>query len=935
MLQKKAMEAENIGMQKEAQGLIEEGISLLKNSKRDSVENTILIQLYQKRYLYLYETGTNVNEILSTALEVYHTPEIHRSDFSVYANLCSDIAHIYSMEGNKAATIRFYQKAIHEYKKSASPDYSTIGLSYNNLAYAYDEIGYTHQVLKNYEKAHAVWMRNCPTYIEYNNIVLQNLITTYLAYGDIKSAEKHLKTYQNYFVKYVNPAKKPLENLYQNDSVLQSAYDFLKANLEVALAKKEFSKAEDFLMKMKLLYKNTPAKMKEQYVGYVFACIENLASKYKNAKDYQQSEAVYKSTQPYINSDFSEMKFHASLGILYYDQKQYEKSLSEVNHALSLFPENTTSLSFYMLTVLKSELLMHLKKDEQSMQLQALLYRKMLSKEEGDFSLSRLTYKDFKQLNSSRHISILLKSALVFNIRYERTHQQKDILTAANFYRMAAEMFHQYYLKGFYNKDLEDYAREIKEGLLKTAILSGDKSVADLLDVIENNESQHLWKKFADRNSEALGLHENWLEEQQLSHIEDDFLSDSKSGKSKRATNETLKVKKKSAYTEFSTSDFSVKNIQSRFSSGHILVRYVVGEKQVYALVVSQKEVELFALSATEDVRKMVSDYYQLLKNIDKNHTTTGKELYQKLLFPLKLEHAQKLTFVMEDFMHLLPMESLLDYGSYSSVTSVNYTYSLRMLEIQANIKTQARGKKTAIFAPEYPEALSENGTDRKGGLKKLFFAQKEADAILQTTQGKLFAGADATKENFFQASSSYNVLHLAMHAIMDSNNYEQSYLAFQHQQPLYFSELYQMKIPSQLVILSACNTGKGLLENGEGFMSLSRAFTYAGVPATIHSLWEVPDKETADLMEIFYELLRGKHSPDEALFLAKKEFRLKYPQKSHPYFWAGFVMNGQVVSDTEKGMWKYWTGISIVVLIIPFLLIIMKRRKKSRASNF
>lgn len=915
LLRTKFYKERTAGKEKNPGKFLEEAIRFLKKSGRDSVSNTLLIQMYQSKYHFLYDRGDNIEKVLATALEVYSIKEIQHADISTYAQLCSDIAGMYSIAGDKAATIRFYQKAINEFKNARQPDYTTIGLSYNNLAYAYSETGYMHQVLKNYEMAHQTWITYCPEYIYYNNIVLQNLITTNIEYGDIKSAQNYLQVYQKYFSKYVNPQHQAIESLVQNDSILHAAYDFLKANIEVAIATNHLRKAENYLSQLKKLHLKTPASAKETYIGYVFACIENIGFKYKSLSDFLKSEQLFKSSQSYISNQFSQMKYHANFGVLYYDQKMYEKSLAEVDKALKLFPEETSSLSFFMLTVLKSELLMHLNQEKSSIQLLEILYRKMLKIQDEKWTIQKLTYKDFNQLNTSRHISILLKSAKIYELLHEQSKQKADLQQAANFYERSAEMFHQYYLKGFYNKDLDEYAKQIKEGLLATASAQKTENVAHLLNRIESNESQHLWKKFIDKNADVLGFAEDRLSE--------DFLLSIDTSKAQRKP-----VVKNQKFDEFSADNFQLKDIQQKLNPDEILIRYVVGEKRVFAFVIRQKTLNLIPISDAGELKKTATDYYHQLSGLHKDYHITAKQLYQKLLAPLKIEDGIRLTFVMEDFLHLLPMESLLDFGDFRSVKSVSYAYSLKMLEIQSNLRNRAKQKQIAIFAPEYAASKQVNGTARKGDLKKLFFAQKEADAILKTSQGKLFAGQNATKENFIQASSTYNVLHLAMHAIMDTNNYEQSYLAFQHQQPLYFSELYQMEIPAQLVILSACNTGNGLLENGEGFMSLSRAFTYAGVPATIHSLWEVPDKETADLMKIFYELLKEKLSPEEALFQSKKEFRQKYPQKSHPYFWAGFVINGTVEAEGKSFTFFIWLIFSVTAIVGLIGWLIWRKRK-------
>ena len=83
----------------------------------------------------------------------------------------------------------------------------------------------------------------------------------------------------------------------------------------------------------------------------------------------------------------------------------------------------------------------------------------------------------------------------------------------------------------------------------------------------------------------------------------------------------------------------------------------------------------------------------------------------------------------------------------------------------------------------------------------------------------------------------------------MLEDDYSNSSLVFTNNQKVYFDELYQLNFPSKMVVLSACSTGLGTQESGEGIMSLSRALAYSGVKSSVYSLWQVPDKETSEIM--------------------------------------------------------------------------------------
>jgi CHAT domain-containing protein len=160
------------------------------------------------------------------------------------------------------------------------------------------------------------------------------------------------------------------------------------------------------------------------------------------------------------------------------------------------------------------------------------------------------------------------------------------------------------------------------------------------------------------------------------------------------------------------------------------------------------------------------------------------------------------------------------------------------------------------------------------------------------------------------------------MHSVLFDNDFNKSCLLFSNAQPLYFNELYTTAIPAEMVVLSACNTGAGKLTEGEGMMSLSRAFTYSGVKSTVVSLWQVPDKETSDLMILFYKHLKKGLTKDAALTEAKKEFLETYPLKNHPYYWSGFILTGNEDAITNStSLWWYVLATLAITAILFFIL--------------
>jgi CHAT domain-containing protein len=110
----------------------------------------------------------------------------------------------------------------------------------------------------------------------------------------------------------------------------------------------------------------------------------------------------------------------------------------------------------------------------------------------------------------------------------------------------------------------------------------------------------------------------------------------------------------------------------------------------------------------------------------------------------------------------------------------------------------------------------------------------------------------------------------------------------------LRLSDVYNLKLAADLVTLSACQTGLGKEIKGEGVISLTRGFMYAGVPRVIASLWLVDDQATAELMTRFYSGLLLRKQPPIAALRAAQVSLLKDKRWKSPYYWAAFTLQGE-----------------------------------------
>jgi CHAT domain-containing protein/tetratricopeptide (TPR) repeat protein len=188
-------------------------------------------------------------------------------------------------------------------------------------------------------------------------------------------------------------------------------------------------------------------------------------------------------------------------------------------------------------------------------------------------------------------------------------------------------------------------------------------------------------------------------------------------------------------------------------------------------------------------------------------------------------------------------------------------------------------------------------------GLERLPSTRAEAEAIRDLApdgQVWLGLGLDANRDAVLSGRlHDYRVIHFATHATADSRNPELSGLFLSQVDAegrpqegfLGLSDIYQLDLEADLVVLSGCRTALGKEVRGEGVMGLTRGFLYAGVPQVVASLWRVQDRATAELMTRFYRAMwHDGLPPVAALHEAQKWIRQRYRD---PYFWAGFVLQG------------------------------------------
>jgi CHAT domain-containing protein len=197
--------------------------------------------------------------------------------------------------------------------------------------------------------------------------------------------------------------------------------------------------------------------------------------------------------------------------------------------------------------------------------------------------------------------------------------------------------------------------------------------------------------------------------------------------------------------------------------------------------------------------------------------------------------------------------------------------------------------------------------TNSSEGLPRLFFSRREAEGILKLVPaGKGMKAVDFAANRATATSAElswYRVVHFAAHGLLNSTHPELSGIVLslvdEQGKPqdgfLRLHEIYNLNLPADLVVLSACQTALGKEIRGEGLVGLTRGFMYAGVARVAASLWKVDDRATAELMRRFYEgMLGGKKLRPAAALRAAQASLWKEERWRSPYYWAAFVLQGE-----------------------------------------
>ena len=473
----------------------------------------------------------------------------------------------------------------------------------------------------------------------------------------------------------------------------------------------------------------------------------------------------------------------------------------------------------------------------------------------------------------------------------------------------------------------------IRQGV-DAGLLAKERDLAQVLNAKAQSEMQAKVRKASAEELAAL--------RREISGLEDEYLQ----------VQEAIRKSSPQYAALTQPQPLGLKQIQEQLDADTLLLEYAVGAERSYLWAVTPNSLKTYILPGQETLEKTAKQVSQNLTarsvvnsletraqrnariaQADRDFQAVAGELSRMILAPVAGEFGAKRLVIIAD--------GVLQYVPFAALIVSNQPLILRHEIVslpsasafavqRENLANRELAPKTLaviadpVFSTGDPrlkneaEAVAQNTSrslehlpaNAAGGARltipRLPFTRWEADQILAVARAGSNLKALDFRANRAMATSGelskYRYVHFATHGYLDTTRAGLSAVVLsmfdEKGQPqdgfLRTHDVYNLKLPAELVVLSACETGLGKDVQGEGLEGLTRGFMYAGARRVVVSLWNVNDKATASLMQRLYTgMLRSNKTPAAALRSAQIEM-LRSGQWQAPYYWAAFVIQGE-----------------------------------------
>lgn len=447
-------------------------------------------------------------------------------------------------------------------------------------------------------------------------------------------------------------------------------------------------------------------------------------------------------------------------------------------------------------------------------------------------------------------------------------------------------------------------------GSVPPALLEAEKQIQRQLDKVEQRRQRLLAQGVAEGDSALIGVSALALEWQ----LKKDSLQ------------KVLAFQYSDYYRlRHANKHISLQTLQTQVLQPYqTLLQYFVGDSSIFVFVVKPDYYEMteikkdFPLDAwVASLRASLTKDQTIAVDV---YTDVAHKLYQKLVRPFESKLTKNVIISPDGILSYIPFDALLTEKPAVAVRlqthpfwlrkhAISYCFSATLLrDMQEKQHRQAPTLRFVAYAPFFDGDTTklsqqfDNDPTMRRELEPLTSSGEEAVGTARLMRGQAITGTAATEAHFREVAPKARMIHLATHGEANDKSGGRSLLYFSaikdsvENELLYARDLYNMTLNADMVVLSACESGLGKLQRGEGVISLARAFAYAGAKSVFTSLWSVSDESTKDLMLLFYKNIKKGMDKSEALQAAKLSFiEQQKSNRAHPSFWAAFIGIGDM----------------------------------------
>jgi CHAT domain-containing protein len=376
----------------------------------------------------------------------------------------------------------------------------------------------------------------------------------------------------------------------------------------------------------------------------------------------------------------------------------------------------------------------------------------------------------------------------------------------------------------------------------------------------------------------------------------------------------------------------SVDSLLDNIEAGTTVIEFFTGEKNIYSIETEKDKIVqvrkvTHADTVLEGVKSFADTYFQSgpanMMNSPEQYYKDAFVVYQSLGIDAAIHSNKNCMIIPDGILGYLPFDALVTDSVYKTATEL-WPFLIKQTNLYQGYSLQTKLQQQKINHPSKSFAGFFISFD--SSQVSIPAVKKEYNEIHRVMHGNYYKEAEASLTAFNKQLADANILHISTHAYLQGK--ENMPVLQMADDKFFLFELYGKSFHPQLVVLSACRTGHGMLAKGEGIISLARGFTATGAAGIVAGLWDMNDETTATLMGSFYSLLSSGQSPATALHNAKQQWlQNKSGQQFQklPYYWAGMVYSGDnsriEINQQKKSLkWLWVVAVSALAGLIFFI---------------